>query len=659
MSPELTWQPGRALRLLVVDDDELDRAQVLRLLGKAHAHVEAVLVDSVSAALAYAPTHPFDCIVLDYMLPEGPCTETLPRLIRAFDGAAIVVLTGQGDEAVAVQIMKLGASDYLSKDKLEAGALWRSVQYACSLHAAQRATTLAAARSRSHALRLRAMVAATPKLGRAQSVAELVVLAAEVARDVLSVSTAFVSIDSSGGVCDKVATSFATPEPMLQRDRWLIARSLVGEGGPLARHVFDGGEDVMVIGLIDRAGINVGCIAVPCADDPLRTDSAESLLLALAQIVTVTRDNLELYLAATHAVQARDEVMAVVSHDLRAPLGNMVLGLSLLNEVVTGDGDRKTLARIERNVSHMGHLVDELVDMVRVEGKRLDVAMTSQGVAEILDTAMALVAPLAEVAGVRCTVERDPSATRVPADKHRIVQVLANLVGNALKFTPSGGRIHVSVVQRSEEVLFRVSDTGPGIAEDQIEEVFKRFWRSDAGAKKGLGLGLFIARGIVEAHGGHIWCESSPGEGASFLFTLPAPKAPEPLDSGIAKTRRTALVADDDDDIRALMSRALQRAGFEVSEFKNGHDLVVAFRELEQQASLVVSDIGMPELDGIAAVAQIRALSATQPILMVTAFTDQSTLRRAQSAGATQVLYKPLNLTSFVAAAIASVGVSS
>ena len=264
-------------------------------------------------------------------------------------------------------------------------------------------------------------------------------------------------------------------------------------------------------------------------------------------------------------------------------------------------------------------------------------------------------------------------ALPICADKHRIVQVLSNLVGNALKFTPSGGAVRLSVTKRDDDLLFCVSDTGPGIAAGQVESIFHRFWRSDTGHQKGLGLGLFIAKGIVEAHGGRIWCESKPGEGASFLFTLPSCASLESTETGLSNGERaqparqsspspapalawTALLADDDDDIRSLLSRGLQRAGFTVREYKNGADLVSAFRAHEHQTSLVVSDIGMPELDGIAAVSQIRAMSPSQPILMVTAFTDLPTLQRAQGAGANRVLYKPLNLAAFVAAAVDCVG---
>lgn len=508
------------LQLLVVDDDPLDRENVARLLRQAGAEVDVFEADGDAAAMEMVSSRSFDCVLLDYMLPGGPSTEVLPRLREKLQHAAFIVLTGQGDESVAVHLMKIGASDYLSKDGLTGRRLWRAINFAVAMRIAERETRLAEEKSREHAEKLRAMVAVTPTISRAQNFAELAQTAADSLKDVLGVDAAFVLLEGDQGAVHVLSTSSFVLDALRTSDSWCRVRAMSHGAGEVVRRPLGHKQEALVIGLRGRDGTDVGCIAVHAPGDALNADVAESLLREFALIIAVTRDNVALYSAATRAVQARDDVLAVVSHDLRSPLGNMRLGLGLLKDTL-GNGEDRLLERVQRNVDHMTHLVDELVDMVRIEGQRLDVDLQPQRVQDIVETTLALMEPLAEAAKINCIAYPVVSSEIVLGDRHRVVQVLSNLVGNAVKFTPEGGTVEVSVEARQSDVLFRVSDTGRGIAESEIDNIFNRFWRSDPTQKRGLGLGLFIAKGIVEAHGGRIWCESAPGEGATFLFTLP------------------------------------------------------------------------------------------------------------------------------------------
>lgn len=655
--------PGKSrMRILLIDDDANARLHVRHLLQQVGAEVDLLEAATDAVALAHAATMPFECVLLDYMCTGGPSTDVLPRLMRLLPDAAFVVLTAQGDESVAVELMKRGATDYLPKEGLSARTLWRSINAAVAVCVSERVVRDADEQRLEHAEKMQKLVSATPSIARAKDFAELARIASDRARDILGVKAAFVSLQAGAGVIYNLSLSDTAPADLSDPDQW--ARAGLGAEGAteVVRANLGELQPIWVVALRGRDGASLGCIATLA---PLGESSAarlgESLLLELALIIGVTRDHLALYIAATRAVQAREDVLAVVCHDLRGPLGNMSLGMSLLQDALR-PADRNVLQRVERSLSHMTGLVDELVDMVRVEGQGLDVTCDEVDTRDMVDTTLSLVAPLADARGIVCEMHLDARAVHVYADRHRVVQVLSNLLGNAIKFTPPGGRVDVYVEALPDCVRFCVSDSGKGVEASERERVFERFWRSDGAKKRGLGLGLFIAKGIVEAHGGRIWCEDAPGQGASFVFTLPHAVSTAPLQSSDAEVAVPmvvvqpqpswlALVADDDDDMRALVSVALLRAGFEVLEVPNGRLLVEAFEALsegDRARALVISDIGMPEMDGIAATRVLRAQSPGLPILLITAFADRSTCARARAAGATEVSFKPLDLEAVV-----------
>jgi chemotaxis family two-component system sensor kinase Cph1 len=225
------------------------------------------------------------------------------------------------------------------------------------------------------------------------------------------------------------------------------------------------------------------------------------------------------------AVRARDDLVAVVSHDLRNPLGVIQMQAAILLQTVgsgTEDFSRRiqtSTEHIQRAVRRMNTLIRDLLDLAKLEAGRFTLQCSRCQMNDLAEESLLILRPLAEAK--RITLTSDLRADAVHADRDRIFQVLSNLVGNAIKFTPERGSISVRAETDDTEVRVTVSDTGPGIPSDQIANVFDRYWQARRSDQEGSGLGLFIAKGIVEAHGGRIWTEAHAGTGATFIFALP------------------------------------------------------------------------------------------------------------------------------------------
>lgn len=280
------------------------------------------------------------------------------------------------------------------------------------------------------------------------------------------------------------------------------------------------------------------CLGVLSASSATRElgPAEAGLLEEIGRRCAVFLENVRLHRAEKRATQARDEVLGVVAHDLRGPLNAIALQAGLLSRLSGSEHERarKAASEIMRAVGRMGRLVDDLVDVARLEVGELDVAPASL-------SPEALVAEVVELHRVEVSsglrqfaCELSPGLPEVWADRDRLLQVFQNLVMNALKFTPRG-RISIGARPSGDEVLFWVSDTGSGIAVEDIPHVFERFWRAAGAARGGRGLGLPIVKTIVHAHGGRVWVESRLGIGSTFYVTMPVvPRAARSVSAATA-----------------------------------------------------------------------------------------------------------------------------
>jgi signal transduction histidine kinase len=234
--------------------------------------------------------------------------------------------------------------------------------------------------------------------------------------------------------------------------------------------------------------------------------------------------------AAQSALQARDDLMGVVAHDLRNPLSVIVMQaeyLRMLPAPKDTEADESADA-ISRSAMRMNRLIQDLLDVSRIEAGSLSLRCTESDTAQLLATAVDSQQPLASAGQIDLVTDIAAPLPKILADQDRLMQVFENLIGNAIKFTDPGGRITVGARPQAGDVLFWVSDTGAGMRQEDLPRVFDRFWRAQEGAKHGAGLGLPIAKGVVEAHGGRIWVESALSRGTTFSFTIPAVGNPPP-----------------------------------------------------------------------------------------------------------------------------------
>ncbi|MEX2582112.1 MAG: GAF domain-containing sensor histidine kinase [Gemmatimonadota bacterium] len=251
-------------------------------------------------------------------------------------------------------------------------------------------------------------------------------------------------------------------------------------------------------------------------------DADLSLARELARSAGLALENARLYRRAEQAIASRDEVLAVVSHDLRNPVGRVRLAAQMLIETdQVQEGARRTLGIVIRAADEMTRLIGDLLDVARIEAGTLSLEPAPVELLELLDRLHEAHAPAAGERSLEWRVERPAEGLRFRADEGRLLQALGNLAGNAMKFTPEGGEVRVETVVESGSVRIAVRDSGPGMDATQLAHVFDRFWQARPGDRRGAGLGLAITKGIADAHGGRLWLESALGSGTTAWLEVP------------------------------------------------------------------------------------------------------------------------------------------
>ena len=400
-------------------------------------------------------------------------------------------------------------------------------------------------------------------------------------------------------------------------------------------------------------------------------------VLAWMGTCTDIHDQRLLHDEALRTARMKDEFLATVSHELRTPL-NAILGWSrMLKEgALPQERSEKALASVERNAVSQARLIDDLLDVSRIISGKMRIEPVLTNPADAVEEAVDSVRPAALAKGVELILNIDRDAGPVMADAGRIQQIVWNLVGNAVKFTPKSGHVSVRVSRVNAHVELSVTDTGIGIKHGFLSHLFERFSQEDGSIRRshgGLGLGLAISKHLVELHGGDIRAESAgEGRGATFVVSLPLadghaparPSTPPPSEPAARRARLRGvrlLLVEDDPDSREVMAAILEDTGVQVTSANTAEHAIELLRT--HAIDVILSDVGLPGQDGYTFIRAVRAnpVLAKLPAAALTAYAHAEDRKRALEAGFQMHLRKPFDQSELfsVIAELASLSASA
>ncbi len=445
-------------------------------------------------------------------------------------------------------------------------------------------------------------------------------------------------------------------------------------------------KSYLAVPVLSRLGEVFGGLFCGHPEPGVFSQRAARIVEGVAAQASIAMENARLYEAAKiarhdaeHAAERaeessrlKDEFLATISHELRTPL-NAILGWTrILNSGKLPPEDAfKALQTVERNARVQAQLIDDLLDVSRIITGKLRIDVRPVNPAVFAEAAIEAVKPAAAAKDIRIRKVFDSDAAAVAGDAVRLQQVIWNLLSNAVRFTPHGGRVEVALQRVDSHVQVRVSDTGQGIAPEFLPHVFDRFRQADQASTRqhgGMGLGLAIVRHLVELHGGSVAAESEGlGKGATFIVRLPitgvyyvdkvegrvhsAPpesSIPPPTNDRLDNVR--VLIVDDDADTREFLKAGLQHCGAEVLLSSSAADAVAALKA--DSPDVIISDIGMPIVDGYQLMTKVRALPAEEggkiPAVALTAYARFEDRLKALKAGYQMHVPKPVELSELV-----------
>jgi signal transduction histidine kinase/CheY-like chemotaxis protein len=557
-------QPPRPPSILIVDDERAN-TDLLEAFLEDSGYVLHVTNDARKVMDLWHEVQP-DLLLLDLHMPYVDGFEVMEKL-RVLTPPdtyfPILVLTADVSSSTRERALLGGARDFLTKplDAVEVQLRIRNLLETRLLHLRQQEARLAAeAAERRSTLLAEASHLLSSSLDSSTTLATLARFLVPQLADFCAIS--LLRQDNTLEVLGSAHVDARKEELILRAmGLWRIG---AGASDPLSRAI-DAGESTLVpeieewmiaelagsdeVAEVMRELSPHSVIYVPlgtargtvgtmllsrCGEAPGYGNDELRLAQELARRASLAVENARLFNAAQQATGARDHVLAVVAHDLRNPLSTVTMGTDALLETLgdgTHPGEQRYIGMIRRAADRMDRLIEDLLDVTRIEAGRLSIEAHPQQVGTVVAETVAMLRLVASGDGINLRAEIPEETPRASFDAPRIQQVLSNLIGNAIKFTPPGGSVTVRVEPHGDGALVSIADTGPGIAAEQIPHVFGSFWQGKRTDRRGIGLGLAIAKGIVEAHGGTIWVESEQGQGSRFYFTLPAttPGAADPF----------------------------------------------------------------------------------------------------------------------------------
>jgi signal transduction histidine kinase len=471
--------------------------------------------------------------------------EALYRVRDAAGKVPVIVLTGRADEAMALDALRAGAQDYVVKPPPDGQALRRILRYARERQHLLHELDTAMHASATSARRWRMLADVGRLLGACSDpalvLAEVVSLVVPGATDCVTV---YVAGDEDGPAVVEVRH---IDERYTRRLRDSVWETLTNPASDVDRFLETlRPENAVTTGAIGDAvqlifaslGVTAGTVTPIHVGEHVRGllflaslagrgdgESDVKFARSLADRIGLAVQRARLLRQTERAVAARDRAVSIVSHDLGSPLATIrICASALLDPEPPSQAGMQHMAQIiQRSTAWMQQIVRDLLDRASLDAGQLGLERRPTEVSEVIDATRIMFAPAAAERALELVIEREAGLPRIDADPGRLVQVLGNLLSNAMKFTPRGGRVVVSVGAVADDgVRFAVSDTGPGISPEDLSHVFDWFWHSRGDGHRGVGLGLAIAKGLIELHGGRLRVDSEPGRGSTFWFAVPA-----------------------------------------------------------------------------------------------------------------------------------------
>jgi PAS domain S-box-containing protein len=632
--------------IVLIDDSSEDRATYRRyLLQKPEYGYIVIDAESGQAGLELCLELNPDAIVLDYQLPDINGIEFAQQLRTQKCSIAIVFLTGQGNEAIAVEAMKSGAQDYLVKSGLTADYLCHALKSAIEKHQLQQQLLQSGnqwSRDREQfEVRLHQQLAEI----------ETIYATAPVGLCFVDQELRFVRINQH-----LAEINGFTAEQHIGRTLREILPDQADALEPLYRQVLETGA---AIENLEVGGTNAAQPGVKrhwlisLHPFKLPNQAVSGVNVFVLEISDHKQAEFQLQQqteALSRANRIKDEFLAVLSHELRTPLNPILGWAKLLQHRKFSEAQAlEALKTIERNARLQTQLVDDLLDVAKILRGKLVLNVAPVRLKEIIQNTLRTMRLAAEAKSIQMEVSLENLRNPVMGDTGRLQQVVWNLLSNAVKFTPKEGQIQVDLTQLDGQAQITVSDNGKGIAPSFMPYVFDYFRQADGATTRhfgGLGLGLAIARHIVEMHGGTIYALSA-GEGQGATFTVNLPLSPVPVPEVILPTEShlqdvRVLVVDDDVESCQFLAFLLEQEGAIVTPVSSALE---ALDKFEQSApDILVSDIGMPEIDGLMLIQQVRERSPI-PAIALTACAGEANRQRAIAAGFQWQLAKPIDPT--------------
>ncbi|WP_207431181.1 hybrid sensor histidine kinase/response regulator [Sabulibacter ruber] len=631
-----------AVKLLIVDDDEVDRMIIKRSLRTAQVEASVKTATLGAEALETLDRESFDFIFIDFMLPDMNGLELLQQIREKGITTPVQIVTSQGDERIAVEAIKTGASDYLPKTLLTPEGISQSIRTAIRLHKIEQ-----------ERLQTQEQLAGTQKqLETVINGAPIILWAAD------------------------------------QNGTFTMARgkglSLIGkeEAQSVGSSVFDLYEDYpAVITCVKRTlkghqskctvniqGVWFDCLFLPLVNANGKPNGVIGVSYDITERILIEEELKKAKDEALSMAQVKEQFLANMSHEIRTPM-NGILGLTeVLAKTPLNENQREFLRGIHTSANNLMVIINDLLDFSKIEAGKITFEIIPFDIRQLVKQILDILEIRAKERKNSLKLLFDAEIPEfVEGDPFRLSQILNNLLGNAIKFTESGSvRLNIEVLAQEGDELqleFTVKDTGIGIPAEKLDTIFEKFTQGSSDTTRkfgGTGLGLSIAKELVEAQGGTISVQSELGKGSTFCFVLPFKKiAGKPEQSNTASSlpdqntqvlqNARILLVEDNSINQMLVNKVLRDHEVEVSMANNGREALEILNQ--QDFDLILMDMQMPEMDGYEAMQFIRQDMPHLrdiPIIALTAHASQGEIKKCLAAGATSYISKPFKAEDLV-----------